>query len=86
MIGINGRVWLHAGDDWKDLGRVDGTVTGDPLVWQGHVAVPMGSTLKVVGPRGFTASTPGSDYLAATNIGPRLFVINQNGHVSIYDP
>jgi len=85
MVGISGRVWLKSGDDWKDLGHLDGTPTGEPLAWQGHVAVPMGSSMHVVGPRGFSASAE-TDFLAPVAIGKRLILISQDGKVQIYTP
>jgi hypothetical protein len=39
----------------------------------------------VVGPRGF-AVTQSADFLAPAAIGPRLFLISQNGQVAIFDP
>ncbi len=85
LVGVNGRIWLHSGAEWKDMGRVDGNSIGQPLAWQGHVAVPVGSTMRVLGPRGF-AITQSADFLPAVAVGPRLVVINQNGQVSIFNP
>lgn len=85
IVGINNRVWLRQGAEWKDLGRVEGTLTGDPVVWQGHLAVPIGSTIRVLGVRGFSA-TAGTDWLAPVAVGPKLVLIAQDGKVSIFDP
>jgi len=85
FVGISGRVWLKSGDDWKDLGHLDGSPTGEPLAWQGHVAVPMGTSVHVVGPRGFSA-TADTDFLAPVAVGKRLILISQDGKVQIYTP
>ncbi len=85
LIGINGRVWLRSGSEWKDMGRVEGTITGSPVAWQDHVAVPIGTSMRVLGARGF-GITQTADFLPAVVIGGKLAVVNQNGTVAVYEP
>ncbi|MBA3707500.1 MAG: hypothetical protein H0W83_01620 [Planctomycetes bacterium] len=85
IVGTNGRIWLRSGTEWKDMGRVDGTITGDPVVWRDHVAVPVGPSMRVLGARGFGV-TQSADFLPPVVIGDKLGLVNQNGQVFIYDP
>ena len=70
---------------WDDLGKLDGQLTGRPLVWNGLVVLPMGNRLLVLGKRGFQL-TAKSDFLSPVVLANRLVAITQDGQVQQFDP
>ncbi len=85
LIGLDGSVWIRQATEWKNLGRMLGAPTGEPVIWAGEVAIPAGSSLQVVGPHGFTVSAS-ADVLPPVSIGSHLVLISQDGKVRIYSP
>ena len=77
--------WIAEGTEWKDLGRFDGRVTGEPIAWNHHAVLPQGTTLVVVGPQGFRL-TGAAEFLPPTRLGDQLAVATLSGQVTFYAP
>lgn len=77
--------WILDGAEWKDLGRFEGRVTGEPLAWNRHAVLVQGATLVVVGPQGFRL-TGAAEFLPAARIGDQLAVTTLAGQVIFYAP
>ena len=63
-----------------ELGRLTAELTGQPLLWNGHAVCPVGNTMHIIGPRGFTidASKP---MLPPALLGDLLIVASSDGTV-----
>ncbi len=85
LISPGNRVWLRSGG-WIDLGVLPGAPTGIPMAWNGHVAVPVGDRMVVVGPRGFTHTGRGAVLPAAVTADGRLVAADAVGRVALYAP
>lgn len=85
LVSSGGRAFVRAKADWREVGHLDGTPTGDPIAWDGNVVVPTGSSMQVVGPLGFTVAGA-ADMLAPVVVDERLMVIAQDGKVKIFAP
>ena len=82
------RVLVRSGTgdrSWDDVGRLEGRLSGRPLLWKGHAVLPQGSALVVYGPRGFHLTSK-SEFLTPVVLGERLVVITQDGVVQQFDP
>lgn len=77
--------WIADGNEWKDLGRFDGRVTGEPIAWNGHAVLPQGATLVVVGPQGFRL-TGSAEFLPPALVGDQLAVATLAGQLFFYAP
>jgi hypothetical protein len=78
-------VWLRSGA-WSELGVLPAAATGVPVAWNGHVAVPVGDRLVVVGPRGFTHTGRAAMLPAAVTADGRLVAADAVGRVALYAP
>jgi hypothetical protein len=77
--------WIAEPAGWKDLGRFDGKVTGEPLAWNHHAVLPQGATLTVLGAQGFRLAG-GADFLPPTRLGEQLAAATLAGLLVIYSP
>ncbi|MBA3938570.1 MAG: PQQ-binding-like beta-propeller repeat protein, partial [Planctomycetes bacterium] len=88
FITADNHAWIM-GDDaqhpWRDLGRFEGRLSAEPLVWHGHAVLPLGHSLVVLGAKPFTV-TAAVDILAPALLGEQLVVTTMDGVVSIYAP
>ena len=85
MITPDHHAWILANGAWQDVGRFEGKVTALPIHWAGHAVVPLGKTLAVVGPKGFTITSV-SEFLAPEQLGSQLAVATVGGMVRFYAP
>jgi hypothetical protein len=87
FLTSDNRVWLRAKPeaDWQELGRVEGRLSAQPRRWNDLAVVPLGTTVAVVGPRGFKV-TGTSDFLAPVLLGAQLAVVTATGQASFYSP
>ncbi len=92
FISSGGRAFIRnrgdAAKPWIEAepGRVlDAKPTGEPVAWNGHVAVATGTSVKVVGPQPFSCETD-ADMLDPVVLNGHLVIIATNGRVWIYKP
>jgi hypothetical protein len=85
LVSPGNRVWLRSGG-WSELGVLPAAATGVPTAWNGHVAVPVGDRLVVVGPRGFTHTGRAAVLPAAVTADGRLVAADAVGRVALYAP
>ncbi len=83
MITPDHHAWILANGSWQDVGRFEGKVTALPIHWAGHAVIPLGKTLAVVGPKGFTITSV-SEFLAPEQLGSQLAVATVGGMVRFY--
>lgn len=85
FIAGDGHVFLRGEQEWKDMGRIDGAATADPVRWAGHAVIPQGRRLMVMGPVPFVAEMP-AEILDPVVMGDQLVVPMANGLVLTYKP
>ncbi len=92
FISSGGRAFIRnrgdAAKPWIEAepGRVlDAKPTGEPVAWNGHVAVATGTSVKVVGPQPFSCETD-ADMLDPVVLNGQLVLVATNGRVWIYKP
>jgi hypothetical protein len=85
MLTPDNHAWIWGDGSWKDVGRFEGKVTAQPIQWAGHAVVPLGTSLAVVGPKGFVLRASG-EFLPAEIVGANLAVITMDGMVRFYAP
>lgn len=85
FVAGDGHVFLQNGQDWKDVGRLEGKPTAVPIAWAGHAVLPVGQRLVVIGPIPFVAELP-ADILDPQVVGDQLVVPAANGLVLTYRP
>ena len=63
-----------------ELGRLPEEITGQPILWNGHAVCPVGNTMHIIGPRGFTIKAS-KQMLAPTLLDDLLIVASADGTV-----
>ena len=63
-----------------ELGRLPEELTGQPLLWNGHAVCPVGNTMHIIGPRGFTIESS-KPMLPPALLGDLLIVASSDGTV-----
>lgn len=77
--------WIANGSEWKDLGRFEGRITGEPIAWNQHAVLPQGANMVVIGPQGFRVPG-GVEFLPPTRLGDQLAIVTLAGQVTFYAP
>jgi hypothetical protein len=85
FVTADSHAFVLVGEEWKDLGRFEGRLKGEPLAWNGHAVLPLGPVLAVVGAQGFTLANP-AEFLSPAVVGGQLAVVSLNGQVRFFSP
>jgi hypothetical protein len=85
FLTSDNHVFVHSGDAWKDLGRFEGKLSGQPRRWGEMAVLPLGSTLVVEGAHGFRVASSGT-FLSSALLGDSLVVASSDGTVLFFSP
>jgi hypothetical protein len=85
LITPDNHAWILMDGTWQDLGRFEGRPSAEPIAWAGHAVVPLGKSLLVIGPKGFSVPAD-SEFLTPVVLGQQLAVATMNGMVRFYAP
>lgn len=64
----------------EELGRITEDLTAQPLLWNGHAVCPVGNTMHIIGPRGFSIEAE-KPMLAPVIFGELLVIASSDGQI-----
>jgi outer membrane protein assembly factor BamB len=85
FISPDNRSYVLNQQTWTDVGKCEFKPTGISLAWMGHAVVPCGTTMAIIGPRGFTLNNQ-VEFLSPALVNDQLALVTLDGQVRFYSP